>query len=110
MPYLRRDRDDLILPVASLARGGTSRWRGILLHGAYLVGTFTQLEGRAGDAEENVGSLSRRRCRPARRAGRSQLQSSTTGSSLNLQFDMPMTPSSSSRGGVSYQEAQAVTD
>ncbi|KAF2023766.1 hypothetical protein EK21DRAFT_118456 [Setomelanomma holmii] len=36
--------------------------------------------------------------RPARRARRRQSQSSTTASSLNLQFDMPMTPSTSSRG------------
>jgi hypothetical protein len=37
--------------------------------------------------------------RPARRVRSRQSQSLGTTSSLNLQFDMPMTPSSSSRGG-----------
>ena len=45
--------------------------------------------------------------RPARLAGRRQSQCSTTTSSLNLQFDMPMTPSSSrGEGGASLTKKQ----
>ncbi|KAH9876390.1 hypothetical protein J1614_003869, partial [Plenodomus biglobosus] len=91
MPCLHRDRDDLILPVASPARDepvdGEVYYRMEPTWSAHLHNSGDEPEMRKRTSEVYQGGALGRR------------DGSTTASNFILQFDMPMTPSSSSRGG-----------